>query len=99
MRGPGIGAKTLVKFPISMVDLAPTLLDLAGIKVPSDMDGSSFKDKLINQTNFFEEGVILIEYFGEGNSNTIDKRCPWSYSSDVAVSFCTIIFFLIIHFA
>lgn len=85
MRGPGIPKKSLIKFPISMVDLAPTILDLAEIEIPSDMDGISFKDKLINKTEASVEGLVLIEYFGEGSKKTIDLDCPWRYSSDVSV--------------
>lgn len=87
MSGPGIPKKTLVKFPVSMVDLAPTILDLAGVQVPRNMDGNSFKNKIINKTNVSDEGVILIEYFGEANRNSISKTCPWIYSSDVSVSY------------
>lgn len=85
MRGPGIARKSLAKFPISMVDLAPTILDLANVEIPQDMDGTSFKNELINKTDVFEERVVLIEYFGEGNKNTIDVGCPWTYSFDVSV--------------
>lgn len=85
MRGPGIAKKSLAKFPICMVDLAPTILDLANVEIPRDMDGISFKDKLINKTDVFEEGVVLIEYFGESNKMSVDVGCPWTYSSDVAV--------------
>lgn len=67
------------------MDLAPTIFDLANIEIPGDLDGNSFKQKLFNKTDDEENGIILIEYFGEGNRKTVDPNCPWIYSSDVSV--------------
>lgn len=74
IRGPGIPKKMVVQHPISAVDIAPTLLDLANIEAPQEMDGNSFKKQLFGaQTD--EETHILIEYFGEGNRNTNSAAC------------------------
>lgn len=40
--GPGFDGGVRIDRPISTVDVAPTLLDAAGIAVPSDMQGTSF---------------------------------------------------------
>lgn len=40
-RGPGIKAGTVFSQPGTQVDIAPTLLGLAGVEVPQDMDGKS----------------------------------------------------------
>ncbi|XP_064081040.1 N-acetylglucosamine-6-sulfatase-like [Macrobrachium nipponense] len=43
IRGPMIPEGSIVEYPITNIDLAPTFLDLAGIPVPPYMDGSSMK--------------------------------------------------------
>jgi arylsulfatase A-like enzyme len=48
IRGPGIAAGRVNNADIVLnVDLAPTVLELAGVAVPSVVDGRSFKDLLI----------------------------------------------------
>jgi len=52
VRGPGIPANTSTDSPVVLIDLAPTLLDLAGVEVPATMDGLSFASLLKpNSTN------------------------------------------------
>ncbi|XP_058463917.1 N-acetylglucosamine-6-sulfatase-like isoform X1 [Malaya genurostris] len=75
VRGPDIPHKVLVKSPIALIDVAPTLLDLAGIEVPSRMDGSSFLKKITQPE--MDERQILIEYWGEGIVETYNSECPW----------------------
>lgn len=40
-RGPGFGDGTQLSTPVSMIDVAPTLLDAAGLKTPNAMEGES----------------------------------------------------------
>merc|ERR1712066_684943 len=49
IRGPGIKAGTQLDEMIANIDIAPTLLDLAGLPVPSIMDGMSLKPLLTGQ--------------------------------------------------
>lgn len=46
IRGPGIAEGVTVHQPTINVDLAPTILDLAGVQVPQYMDGISLKPLL-----------------------------------------------------
>lgn len=76
IRGPKVASKSLVTSPIALIDIAPSILELAGIPVPSEMmDGASFVSKLSNMN--IQERQILIEYWGEGNIDTYNPECPW----------------------
>lgn len=43
IRGPGIAAATTSRYPVVNIDIAPTILDLAGLAIPRHFDGESFK--------------------------------------------------------
>lgn len=77
----------LDNYPISAVDIAPTILNLANVTVPNFMDGTSFKDRLFAQHNAIKlpPKYILVEYWGEGNKNSIDNMCPWAYDKNLSV--------------
>jgi len=42
MSGPGIAPGSQMSEAISLIDVAPTLLDIAGVKPPFHFDGKSF---------------------------------------------------------
>lgn len=48
------------------LDLAPTILDLAGVRVPSEMQGRSWRPLLQGQTNDWRK-AFFYEYFYENN--------------------------------
>jgi arylsulfatase A-like enzyme len=41
LTGPGIPADQRIATPVSLIDVTPTLLDLAGLEVPDGLDGTS----------------------------------------------------------
>ena len=41
LRGPSIAAGQVIKNPVLTIDIAPTLLELAGVATNTDMDGLS----------------------------------------------------------
>ncbi|XP_072394803.1 N-acetylglucosamine-6-sulfatase-like [Diabrotica undecimpunctata] len=86
--GPNVPRKTLETFPISSVDIAPTILDLAGVNIPSSINGKSFKKELLSEKTEPFVKFISISYKGEANQNSIDKSCPWTY--DPNLSECTL---------
>jgi len=47
-RGPGIVGKRVMT-PVSLADVAPTVLDVLGLPVPSSMQGRSLKDALLGK--------------------------------------------------
>jgi len=42
VRGPGFAAGEVKREPVLNIDLAPTILDMAGVANPGHMDGDSF---------------------------------------------------------
>lgn len=106
--GPGIRAKLVVQHPISLIDLAPTILDWAGINKPDWFDGQSFADSMNFEQNAIDrveytsekdsvelanteisyryERQLLIEYWGEGTTETYNSDCPWRRNDRLNVS-------------
>ncbi|XP_052738954.1 N-acetylglucosamine-6-sulfatase [Bicyclus anynana] len=93
IRGPTIPKNATDNQPILNIDLAPTIMTLAGLNAPQSMDGRSIKfnvkDDLDRKTHRIEivgneetERNMLVEYYGEGRDGTVDENCPWKYDSD-----------------
>lgn len=91
--GPGIQSKTLIHEPTINIDLAPTIVSLAGLSPPASMDGRSVDQFLFAQksekdlalkTPEFEDRQMLIEYHGEGSKETIDAACPWKFDGNMS---------------
>ncbi|KAF2885334.1 hypothetical protein ILUMI_20803 [Ignelater luminosus] len=87
IRGPNIKVNHVTELVVSFIDIAPTILSMAHLEVPSNMDGHSFLDHIQENGADYEnnkEQIVLIEYFGEGNQNTVDKDCPWFYDENLS---------------
>ncbi|MEM6469506.1 MAG: sulfatase [Planctomycetota bacterium] len=63
---PSVKAGSVRKETVANIDVAPTLLDYAGVQPPSHMDGASFK-KLANSESADWREAVLYEYFWERN--------------------------------
>lgn len=66
VRGPGVAQGVSAKHLIAHFDVAPTLVELAGGKAPSFVDGKSFAPLLAAPANYAEaewRGPILIEHW------------------------------------
>jgi len=46
IKAPGVSAGEVVREPVTLADVAPTVLDLAGLPVPSGLDGISLRGAL-----------------------------------------------------
>jgi len=55
VNGPGIKAGTRVKGNIYLMDVLPTLCDLAGLEIPESLDGISFKPILTGEKEISRE--------------------------------------------
>uniref|UniRef100_A0A3Q4G7S2 N-acetylglucosamine-6-sulfatase n=1 Tax=Neolamprologus brichardi TaxID=32507 RepID=A0A3Q4G7S2_NEOBR len=77
VRGPGIKAKQVLQAPVLNIDLAPTILDIAGVNLSSvNMDGQSFLAQMApSLRNGTARPYFLVEYTGEGQP-TSDPTCP-----------------------
>ena len=62
----GDAEKKVIKEAVANIDIAPTLLDFAGISIPGDMDGESFKP-LIDGEDVEWRKELLYEYYWERN--------------------------------
>ncbi|XP_044724648.1 sulfatase domain-containing protein [Hirsutella rhossiliensis] len=67
VRGPGIAAGEVAKFPTSHTDVVPTLFDLAGIPLHNDFDGVPIPvTKENQQKNKLKPEHVTVEYWGPG---------------------------------
>jgi len=86
--GPGIESST-ISAPVSSVDIFATLLNIAGVKYPSD--GTTLFN--INR-NLPQDRTVLIEYRGERSNKPSSSGCPSDSDLNVTVSFqCSDIYF------
>ncbi|XP_076748537.1 N-acetylglucosamine-6-sulfatase [Xylocopa sonorina] len=77
VRGPGI-EPSKISAPVSSVDLFDTILEIAGIRRPSD--GTSILKKIMP-----EDRTLLVEYRGEKSRNIPSSGCPTDYDANVAL--------------
>jgi len=79
MRGPGVPKNETVKNPALLIDLAPTLLQIAKIE-DQKLDGISLLSLLADKTNL--ERSFLIEYEGESHPDSVATECNLSADGD-----------------
>ncbi|HEY2342447.1 MAG TPA: sulfatase [Chthoniobacteraceae bacterium] len=80
---PGhIAPGTRTSAMVSLVDVLPTLVDVAGGHTGDDLDGRSFKKVLLGETDHFRD-LIFSTHSGDGNMNVYPSRCVrddrWKY--------------------
>ncbi|XP_065178090.1 extracellular sulfatase Sulf-2-like [Sycon ciliatum] len=82
IRGPGIAAGSKVDAMVGNVDIAPTIIDLAGIQVPKGMDGKSMagllkaSDQAKEAAEKWRDGY-LIEYKSVGKYDNKHATMWW----------------------
>jgi arylsulfatase A-like enzyme len=74
VRGPGIKPGTICTQPVSLIDVYPSLVDIAGLELPAHLDGASIKPQLDDPT---VARSPAISSYGEGNTAIRTER--WRY--------------------
>ncbi|KAH8050726.1 sulfuric ester hydrolase [Aureococcus anophagefferens] len=75
VRWPGIAPGSTLPDLVGNVDLLPTVLDLAGLAIPEDVDGSSFAALLGGDAP--QAGALIVEYMSVG-TYYFDHTSIWS---------------------
>ena len=72
---------------VTSIDLAPTFLELAGMKPPPEMDGISMVSILHSSSTTLEDAgrSILVEHYGEHRD--VVPGCPQYTNQGLAVSY------------
>jgi len=78
VRGPGVAAGTKRSELVSLVDLAPTILDLAGATAPEALDGRSLVPLMRGQAPSDWRRDLLVEYYDPDLSAAL-RTDQWSY--------------------
>lgn len=76
IRGPTFPRNYTDSQPVLNIDIAPTIMALAGLSPPRTMDGRQIT---VAQE---VERYMLVEYYGEGRDDSVDPSCPWKYDSE-----------------
>ena len=66
-RGPGLPANAVVSDVVANIDIAPTMLDIAGVPAREDMDGRSFYPLARGEAVDDWRDELLYEYYWEFN--------------------------------
>ncbi len=80
VRGPGLARGVEVNEPVSLVDVYPTLMDLAGLARPEGLDGCSLLPELTGGRGRRPDWV-LAEFHGTtcDTGSFMLRRGPWKY--------------------
>jgi len=74
VRAPGVEPGSVCTQPVSLIDVFPSLADLAGLAMPAYLDGKSVKPQLRDPTL---KRSPAISSYGEGNTSIRSEQ--WRY--------------------
>jgi arylsulfatase A-like enzyme len=86
-QGSGTGAR--VKSVTANIDVAPTVLDLAGIPIPKHMDGKSLMPLLEDPQGKIHDSILLINAWGSAPTHSLAvvtdqyKYIHWPFAQDM----------------
>uniref|UniRef100_A0A182K5F3 Sulfatase N-terminal domain-containing protein n=1 Tax=Anopheles christyi TaxID=43041 RepID=A0A182K5F3_9DIPT len=86
VRGPTVKPKTVQASAVALLDIVPTIVQLANLAIPFPLDGQPLP--LHSDSEIVHERQILIEYWGEGSLETYNSECPWSAQDKLQL--CTV---------
>ena len=70
-RHPVSGKGTRIRSVCANIDMAPTVLDLAGVPIPEVMDGKSLMPLLENRANKVHDSILLINAWGNAPTHSL----------------------------
>ncbi len=88
-RHPVSGQGKRCKAVVGNIDMAPTMLDLAGLPIPEDMDGRSLRPLLDNPAGRVRESMLLINAWGNAPTHELTvvtedyKYIHWPYAHEM----------------
>jgi len=88
-RHPVSGKGARVKSVTANIDMAPTVLDVAGIPVPANMDGKSLMPLLDNPKGKVHDSILLINAWGSAPTHSLAvvtedyKYINWPFSHEM----------------
>ena len=74
IRGPGVKTGSTCTQPVSLIDVYPSLVDLAGFEIPDWLDGTSIKPQLAKPSS---PRPAAISSYGKDNTSIRTER--WRY--------------------
>jgi len=74
--GPGIKTGVKLNDVVLNIDLAPTFIELMGLKPPTQMDGQSYASVLLGKQSTVFRKDFLVDYHGEFNASCNLSNCP-----------------------
>lgn len=74
VRAPGVEAGAINLEPVSLIDVYPSLVDLADLEVPDFLDGNSIKPQLYDPK---AERAPAVSFYGEANTSIRSR--DWRY--------------------
>jgi len=79
--GPGVGMGQVVDDLVSLVDIYPTLMDMAGVAGPGRLDGYSLLPELQGSANPHRVDSVFSEYHSnfQNTSSFMLRRGDWKY--------------------
>jgi len=77
--GPGVGQRSVVEEPVSLVDLPPTLLDATGVDAPATMEGTSALPLTRGRVSDWKDSVYVQLISGAELGRAIRTE-RWTYS-------------------
>jgi N-acetylglucosamine-6-sulfatase len=71
-----IPASRLDSNMVLTIDIAPTLMQLAGAPIPSTVDGQSFTSLITNPSEAWRDGFLIEQYEDDGEERSMVSRVP-----------------------
>ncbi len=79
IRGPGIAGGKVRNGPVSLIDLLPTLLELAGLPMPATLEGQSLAAPLRGTGTLAADRPVFSEFYWNGRAERMLRKGRFKY--------------------